>query len=124
VEARPADSAPTTAEQRGQEPVDNNFKTNMVFIAGTMPAATAAEFSGQSADGQSAIVTDELAMAKKRALRKDSVHRNKPNRDDSNPVVEMNPADTEQSGPALSVERDAKGIYTLKPPPSEQGQGE
>ncbi len=121
VEARPADSAPTTAEQRGQDPVDNNFKTNMVFIAGTMPAV---ESSDPSADGQSANVTDELAMAKKRALRKDSVHRNKPNRDDSNPVVEMNPADIQQSGPALSVEKDAKGIYTLKPPPSEQGQSE
>jgi ribonuclease E len=118
-ESKPADSAKTTAEQRQQKPVDNNDTENMVVITGTMPSASAAESPGQAAK-----VIDEPARTKKRTARKKSLPKSKVNRDASNPVNERNPAETQQSGPALSAERDAKGIYTLKPPPSEQGQSE
>lgn len=61
---------------------------------------------------------------KKRAPRKKTARKKKAKQTAETPAAEMESAQAQPSGPSLAAERDAKGIYTLKPSQTEQSHSE
>ncbi len=123
-ESRPAESGPRDSGQTGAAPKDTKPAEKKVTApepssTAEMPSAPAAAASGHSENA-----TDEKGKSKKPATRKKASRKRKAKKTASKSVADKDAAEVHQTGPALSAERDAKGIYTLKPPPSEHGQSE
>ena len=116
---RPVDTGHSNAEPRDSKPAEHAVTANAVVNAEAKPSAPAFETAGQSAND-----TSEAAKSKKRAARKKSAHKRKAKQSASKPAADNPPAEPHAPGPAIAAERDAKGIYTLKPPPSEHSQSD
>jgi ribonuclease E len=120
-ESKPAQSKPdnhvqANAEPSGPKPVETNVTEKAAKSADAKPETESA--------GKPAKASDGAAKPKKRPARKKASSKKKVKKVEMNHVADNVPATPAPSGPALSAERDAKGIYTLKPPPSEHSQSE
>ena len=71
-----------------------------------------------------ATADGNINKPKKRPARKKTARKKKAGKPDSNTETPADSAPAQPDSPALSAERDAKGIYTLKPPPTEHSPGE
>ncbi len=114
---KPSDSDQATKEPRESKPAKKSDASDKAAGKDTKPSAT------ESEPGQSAKGVDKPAKPKKRAARKKATHKKKAKKADAKPAPDKTRESTPQSGPVVSAERDSKGIYTLKPPPSEQSAG-
>jgi len=77
-----------------------------------------------SSAGQAAPDSEKGDKPKKRSPRKKTARKKKAKQSSEKPSAEMTTDQAQPSGPALSAERDAKGIYTLKPSPTEHSHSE
>ena len=111
-----ADTEIKRAESRGQSTADQAGSAKTGADDSGKPAAS------ETAPGQAAESPDKprRGAARKKATRKRKAKKAAA----KSPADEKTAAAPPQPGPVISAERDAKGIYTLKPPPSEQSQGE
>ena len=66
---------------------------------------------------------DKPAKPKKRQPRKKAAAKKQTKKTSSKPDAANKPAAAAQLSPVIAAEKDSKGIYTLKPPPSEHSSG-
>ncbi|HEY5775059.1 MAG TPA: Rne/Rng family ribonuclease, partial [Xanthomonadales bacterium] len=112
VESKPDNQDRANAESSSTTPVE----AKVAKSADAKPEADSAD--------KPAPASDSTAKPKKRPARKKASGKKKVKKADTNQAADNVPATPAPSGSALAVERDAKGIYTLKPPPSEHSQSE
>ena len=72
---------------------------------------------------KAAKAADEPPKPKKRAPRKKTAAKKESKKATTKRVVEQKPKAKPKPSPAVAAEKDSKGIYTLKPPPSENTPG-
>jgi len=122
-ESKPADSKMTDTAVKAAESRPSRDDSN----AGKEPGASS-ENPPQAAasDSQPPDGAGKGDKPKKRAQRKKPARKKKAQQTGESPSAGTK-TDQEQaqpSGPAISAEKDAKGIYTLKPSPTEHSHGE
>jgi len=93
-------------------------------------ADTKPKVTKPASESKSPVGEEKPAKPKKRQPRKKTVVKkeatnadNKPVKKDKTDVASKMPKAASQPKPAIAAEKDSKGIYTLKPPPSEHTQG-
>ena len=132
--AKPVDSAPA-------EPVHSKAEASDSKLAGK-PAgksATADEVKGKeskpraskktaskktASTGKTAKDADELPKPQKRPARKKATTKKETKKASTKPAANSKPKAAPPQAPVIAAEQDSKGIYTLKPPPSEHTPGE
>ena len=70
-----------------------------------------------------AVGLEKPAKPKKRQARKKSAAKKQAKKVATKPVMDSKPETSTKPSPVIAAEKDSKGIYTLKPPPSESTQG-
>jgi len=125
-EQKSGDSKPAATLQSNAEPSDSNppKKTETANVEANAeakitrsvpaPAETAKVGTDKPAE-TTKVGADKPAKTAKRPARKRSAHK----KASSKPVVDKEPETTPKPSPVIAAEKDSKGIYTLKPPPSE-----
>jgi ribonuclease E len=130
AETKPAEtkqevSSQAAAVQPGSKPAEKPKATDPEKSADSQPQKT----KGKSSDTPEKDAVQK-PKPKKRAVRKKKASKKSVKDTDAGPATENEPvkaaksAKTEEAKPVVAVEKDAKGIYTLKPPPSEHTAGE
>jgi len=122
ADSKAADSTKPAAESGDSRPVKSDADSSKDTGADMKGSKPEADTSGPPAAGD-----EKKAKPKKRAARKKTARKKKAKKtetSDSKPAAEPDTVQAKKAGSALSAERDAKGIYTLKPAPKEHSQGE
>jgi ribonuclease E len=125
AETKPTESNATEAKAAKTEPAAstqaNTESTGSKAVKKT--AATKAEdkkkTSKETPVDKTANQPDKPAKRKKRATRKKTSSKSADSTSGTKPVEDKAPAVAPKPSPVAAVEKDSKGIYTLKPPPSE-----
>ena len=123
-ELKPVDSKPTAsvkpdAKSSDAKPTKKAVSKGTDKAADTKPkAAKAAPASKPASDD------DQPVKPKKRQPRKKAAAKKQAKKISSKPDADTKPAMAPQPSPVINAEKDSKGIYTLKPPPSEHTPGE
>ncbi len=128
-ETKPAKSVSAESSHTDVKPVEpKQNKTGQPDTgpAGSAPASKAASEEKPKSDESTTPASEAAANAKaakpakprKRPARKKTTAKSKATKVSSKPAASENPAPA--PSPVVAVEKDSKGIYTLKPPPSEQ----
>jgi len=119
AESKPVEQAGKTDGSGEQGQVRNETGDKGEARTDSKTASTGAESTGQPAnDG------DKKPKSKKDAARKKTARKKKAKKSDSNDAAEADKGQTQTPAPAVSAERDAKGIYTLKPTATEHSPSE
>jgi len=121
--AKPVDSKMTDTAGSTAEPRPSRDDSN----AGKEPGAHSKDQPQDAASAsQPSASAEKDDQPKKRAPRKKAARKKKVKQTGESPSAEIKTEQKQEqpSSPALSAERDAKGIYTLKPSPSEHSHSE
>ena len=119
VDSKPTAPAKPDAKSSDAKPTKKAEPKSADKSADTEPkAAKAASASKPAGDD------DQPAKPKKRQPRKKAAGKKQAKKTSSKPDADTKPATVPQPSPVIAAEKDAKGIYTLKPPPSEHTSGE
>jgi ribonuclease E len=123
-ELKPVDSKPTgpakpDAKSSDAKPAKKAESKGTDKAADTQPkTAKSAPASKPASDD------DQPAKPKKRQPRKKAATKKQAKKASTKPAADTKPATAPQPSPVIAAEKDSKGIYTLKPPPSEHTSGE
>ncbi len=110
VKSKPESGKQDKTESSGPKPTKKTATTKTDTKKKTSKAAPVEK---------TAIKLDEPAKRKKRATRKKTSSKSADSTSGTKPVENKAPAVAPKPSPVAAVEKDSKGIYTLKPPPSE-----
>ena len=130
AKAKPVDSAPTEpvqskAEASDSKPAGKTATADEVKGKDSKPKAAKKTASKKTAStGKTAKDADELPKPQKRPARKKATTRKETKKTSTRPAANSKPAAAPPKAPVIAAEQDSKGIYTLKPPPSEHTSGE
>jgi len=119
AKSKPVDPGQSDAKASDPKPV------KMAKPADSMVSTESeSKTSKPATDDKPADSSDKTAAPKKRAPRKKAARKKDGDKTSTKPAVEKAPAAAAQANPTVAAEKDSKGIYTLKPPPSENSLGE
>ena len=115
--AKPASPAQPKKRSSDRKPADKVVEAEK---ASAEPKTTK---SKAVAKDKSATAADETAKPKKRAPRKKAAVKKDSKKVSSKRTAENESSAMKKQTPVIAAEKDSKGIYTLKPPPSENTPG-
>jgi len=123
-ESKAVDSKPATPAKADVKPSDAK-PTQKVESKGTDKAANAKPKAAKAASARKPASDDSKpAKPKKRQPRKKAGAKKQAKKTSTKTAADSKPAAAPQPSPVIAAEKDSKGIYTLKPPPSEHTPGE
>jgi ribonuclease E len=123
VELKPVESKPAAAPKTGT----GSSKASTANKAEPGQADKSAQGENKTtkpaATDKTADADGKPAKPKKRQARKKTAAKKQAKKAATEPVKDSKPETKPKPSPAIAAEKDSKGIYTLKPPPSESTQG-
>jgi len=125
AEAKPVDSAPaepvqSKAQASDSKPAEKIATTDEVKTKDSKPKASKKTASKKTAStGKAATDADESPKPQKRPARKKATGKKDTKKTSTKPAASSKPEVAPPQAPLIAAEQDSKGIYTLKPPPSE-----
>ncbi|MGB7453477.1 MAG: Rne/Rng family ribonuclease [Lysobacterales bacterium] len=134
IEPKPAEAKPAKPDSKKSKPVDTGqaskgaSESKPVKKTESADSAESTESksttSKQATDDKPADSSDKPAKPKKRKPRKKTASKKDSDKSSAKPAADRMPTADAQASPVVAAEKDSKGIYTLKPPPSENSLGE
>ncbi len=123
VESKPVKSKPAGPAKSDATPSDVKPTKKAETRDADKPADTESKTAKAASANKPAGDDDKPAKPKKRAPRKKAAGKKQAKKTSTKPDADKKPA-AAQLSPVIAAEKDSKGIYTLKPPPSEHTTGE
>ena len=121
---KPAKTKPVDAVQPSKKSSESKPVKKKESVDSKVSAESKSTTSKPATDDKPADSSDKPAKPKKRAPRKKAARKKDSDKTSAKPAAEKAPAAEVQANPVSAAEKDSKGIYTLKPPPSENSLGE
>jgi len=126
ADSKTADPAQPEAKSSAAKPTEKTEHKVTDKATESEPKVTkaAASASKPATDDAQAAKPKKRQPRKKAAAKKSAKKTSSKADTNTKPGAGSKPAATSQPSPAIAAEKDSKGIYTLKPPPSEHTSGE
>ena len=123
TEVKPAETKPSDTGQQGSQPPDTKPVKKPEPAGPEKFAESTAEKTKAKPGGNPEKDDQPKPKPKKRAARKKATRKKTGKKTSTKPAAADKPVAAPEPKPAIAVEKDSKGIYTLKPPPSENTAG-
>ena len=119
AKTKPVDAGQSSKESSESKPVRMKEPADSKVSAESKSTTSKLAAGDKPADS-----SEKPATPKKRAPRKKAAHKKDSDKTIAKPAAEKAMAVVAKTSPLVAAEKDSKGIYTLKPPPSENSLGE
>ncbi|MDX2418696.1 MAG: Rne/Rng family ribonuclease, partial [Xanthomonadales bacterium] len=124
AKSKPAKSKSVDAGQSSKESSESKPVKKKESADSKVSAESKSTTSKPAAGDKPSDSSDKPAKPKKRAPRKKAARKKDSDKTSAKPAAEKATAAVVKASPVVAAEKDSKGIYTLKPPPSENSLGE